>query len=108
MDQLYIFFRDSPAINSTVKLKWDHKICYLQHVVPDIASAPINAKLTSVITGKCNALMKHAIPIFWHVKDIENDHIENMEFSIMHKPLYEEIEKWMNTDDTQDKPLWLQ
>lgn len=38
----------------------------------------------------------------------ENDHIENMEFSIMHKPLYEEIEKWMNTDDTQDKPLWLQ
>jgi hypothetical protein len=31
MDQLYVILHDSPALNSTSELKWDHKICYWPH-----------------------------------------------------------------------------
>jgi F0F1-type ATP synthase membrane subunit b/b' len=89
MDQLFIILRDSPTIKTKVDLHWDHKICYrLKH-------DPLDKNLLPET--------KHDTPGHTHVTTMNDD-----EFSIRHKIIYELISEWTLLDIAKSHENWLQ
>jgi hypothetical protein len=89
MDQLFIILRDSPAINTKFDLHWNHKICYrLKHDSLDKNLLPET---------------KHDTPGHTHVTTMNDD-----EFSILHKIIYELISEWTLLDIAKSHEHWLQ
>jgi hypothetical protein len=115
MDQIYVFLRDSPAINSVFELRWDHEICYRQRlnsndtlhtIACDYPVTPIRNNDDSDTESD----MKTPALIYWHVQDMNGEQISvenNVEFEILHKCIYDTIDTWSYADNAQSHPQWL-
>jgi hypothetical protein len=87
-DQLFLFFRDSPAIKPSFDLEWNHKINYQPYVGP---------KAFMVTPARTN---KEKDPDFSSPESYHNTvsaDPEDMNFRILHSKIFAAIQQWIKT-----------
>lgn len=98
-DQLFLFFRDSPAINNCFELQWDHKINYRPH------SENKAFMVTPVRTNQEHGIF-HS-PTSFH--NIVLHDPEDINFRILHSKVFDIINHWIRTTtSTNSEPhvIW--
>lgn len=89
LDQLFLFFRDSPAIQMGFNIYWDHKINYQSKTVVTVAEI-------TPITTNVNKYMVYLLSL-------------DIEFPVFHQKVFKLIQKWSTTIESKSHPsllLW--
>jgi len=93
LDQLFLFFHDSSAINSDFELEWDHKINYRHSIGPKAFA------VTPARNHKDNANIFNSPESFHNTVSIDP---KDINFCIMHSKLFDLITQWIRTTSSTD------
>jgi len=93
LDQLFLFFRDSPAINNDFELEWDHKTNYRHSIGPKAFA------LTPARNHKDNANIFNSPGSFHNTVSINP---EDINIRIMHSKIFDLITQWIRTTSSTD------
>ena len=92
MDQLYRFFRDSPALQHDFDLEWDHKINYHKKLINP------NPETSNLVQSPCDM-----------IHNIVTSNIHPINFGLFHTKVYNCIQQWINKEGNRNSTashLW--
>jgi hypothetical protein len=101
--QLFLILHDSPALNTTYDISWDHKMQYSLKPTKDD-----NFCLTNVLSDKINLEKKN--DTFCYQSNTYTAHFlddHDTEFLVLHKMAYKIIQEWA-VEHTQMDNNWMQ
>jgi len=90
LDQLLVVMRDSPALSTHFDLQWDHKIMY--HMKEPQVLKPS-------LLGKFSTQKKYTVK-----SCMDTD----MEFCILHKRIFQDIQEWSQLINDPNDEKWMQ
>jgi hypothetical protein len=100
-DQLLLFLRDPPALQSFYDISWDHKIIHQKRAELD---SPLGISMEHTHTSVPTTSTSAANRVYQVRMVTDND----MEFCIFHKRVYTEITAWHNSENAASDLKWMQ